>query len=297
MNIIKFSGGLGNQLFQYALYFKLLNDSHQCKIDINHYRVEEHDGFSILHAFDINPIIASSGEIDKFRTYTIFSRIIQRLNYDLLVLFDFQIIGLNKIVREHFDPRKNLKLFKLHNHYFYGFWQKELYLHDIRESLLNHLEFKVSEQNLSEVNRKSLNLIRNSSTLTIHIRGGDFKTQLTPSYFLRAIKIIESNTNIENIVVITNDKGHSKSKLKGLKFKLVDWNVGYDSFIDLYMMSQASNLIISNSTFSWWGAYLNKKANFVIAPKEWLMMHHRFLKLVTFKKFHKPVYLKEWEIV
>ena len=88
-------------------------------------------------------------------------------------------------------------------------------------------------------------------------------------------KILE---RVENpvFVVFSDDPDWCKSYLKQFKvnYRIVDWNKGQDSYQDMFLMSQCKHNIIANSTFSWWGAWLNQNENkVVVAPSEWTKKH------------------------
>ena len=69
--------------------------------------------------------------------------------------------------------------------------------------------------------------------------------------------------------VFSDDIAWVKNNLKLKNEVFVDWNIGKDSIYDMYLMSQAKANVIANSTFSYWGAYLNEKTRIVVYPKKW----------------------------
>ena len=71
------------------------------------------------------------------------------------------------------------------------------------------------------------------------------------------------------------------------KAVFININQGRNSYRDMYLMSLSENIIISNSTFSWWAAWLGENKNTVIAPKSWFKRE---------KKAHR-YYLPEWHII
>ncbi len=126
-----------------------------------------------------------------------------------------------------------------------------------------------------------LNLLQSKKTVSIHIRRGDyvqhpfFKDICTISYYKNAIKYIRNNAEIDLFCIFSNDiqwvKNNFSEELTDIETVFVDWNKGNDSFRDMQLMSVCNHNIIANSSFSWWGAWLNNnKDKIVVAPYKWM---------------------------
>ena len=133
---------------------------------------------------------------------------------------------------------------------------------------------------LNERNQKLINLMLSVQSVAIHVRRGDFLSSkycdmladiATPSYYQKAIELIKKRFSASHFFVFSDDIEWCKSHLSIPNEPVyIDWNVGKDSYIDLYLMTHVQANIIANSTFSYWGAYLNKNNSTVIYPKKWI---------------------------
>lgn len=92
----------------------------------------------------------------------------------------------------------------------------------------------------------------------------------TVKYYLKSIRKVEEKISEPVFFVFSDDIDWVKQNFTFNKVYFVDWNKGQNSFWDMYLMSQCSANIIANSTFSFWGAYLNKNNPFVIYPQKWV---------------------------
>ena len=148
-----------------------------------------------------------------------------------------------------------------------GFFQSEKYFKHNRESILNFLNFEVISHLVKE---KYNNIINNNST-SVHIRRGDYvrlpshHPLQTKEYFNSSINLLKNKT--DNFVIFSDDIDWCK---KNIEIDNCIFIENEKDYIELYLMSQCKNNIISNSSFSWWGAWLNNKDDkVVIAPKIW----------------------------
>ena len=170
----------------------------------------------------------------------------------------------------------NKKTLKNNNQNIYldGYWQNEKYFNDIEKVILK--EFTLKNEFLIK-NKKLKETIKNTNSISIHIRRSDYiknkKTNeihgvCTTDYYQKAIKkIIENNNNI-HIFVFSDDILWAKNNLK-FNFP-ISFIVGNKDYEDLILMSLCKHNIIANSSFSWWGAWLNKNPKkIVIAPQRW----------------------------
>ena len=283
MKIINIIGGLGNQIFQYAFYYWLKENGHQVAIDDSYFDAYNlHNGFELTNVFNIKPRIASNSEVNKYKHgYQRSKSFYVALKKKIFALSDLQILSDSAVKWEYRNVAKNQKLISLQNAYLIGYWSRETYLYDFQSKLQNHLQFQCVN-NLSSLNKDFLRMIQKNETLAIHLRGGDYSesARLQRNYYLKAIEIVKRDNIVKDILVFTNDKKYASAVLDGLIYQIVDCNIGSDSSIDMYLMSMAKNLIIANSTFSWWGAYLNKsyssvlypKGFFEIVPKDWILV-------------------------
>lgn len=151
---------------------------------------------------------------------------------------------------------------------FYGYFQSAKYFDKYREDILR--EF-LNEEIITELKNIYTDILQNS--LSIHIRRGDYLNlqghhPCPPvEYYLNGIKLIDEQKKIDNILVFSDDITWCENTFKDERMFFVKGQKDYE---DLYLMSLCENNIIANSSFSWWGSYLNKNEDkIIIAPKTW----------------------------
>ena len=129
-----------------------------------------------------------------------------------------------------------------------------------------------------------------SLSVSIHVRRGDYLGAfpvLDESYFNPAMAYFAEKYSDVRFYVFSNDIDWCRHHLIADKITFVDWNTGKDSPFDMWLMTQCRHNIIANSSFSWWGAWLNQnKGKQVIAPKTW------FYHAET-----PDVYCKDWIVI
>ncbi len=153
------------------------------------------------------------------------------------------------------------------NFFIDGFFQSEKYFSKHTSEILDF--FKPSEDILNLIYKK-YNFILESNCTSIHVRRGDYvKLQShhpvqTIEYYENCVKYIK---NYDMIIVFSDDITWCK---ENFKFKNMFFVENEKDYIELFLMSFCKNNITSNSSFSWWGAWLNKNKNKqVIMPKNW----------------------------
>lgn len=255
---IIFSGGLGNQMFQYALYKTLKKERDKIYIDISLYSiVQMHNGYELQKIFGIRP-----SETKFSKLYLLWIRFL--LKYKPLIwLYKEKVVGI-------YDEN----VFATHKKYIYGYWQSEKYFIQIKEQILNTFVFK----NIDEKNHQIAIEMQNLNSISIHVRRSDYVGNAihdgvcTLEYYRKAIDAILMIIKEARFYVFSDDSRWAQDFIETLPIQafVIDWNKGEDSYKDMYLMSQCKHNIIANSTFSWWGAWLNKNPQkTVIAPSKW----------------------------
>ena len=271
MIVVRLMGGLGNQLFQYAAARHLahLNNT-ELYLDIKSLEntpTGETIGQFELDKFNINAKIADESTLksflgcgftkkDKFMTQ--FFSVGRRKKYE------FNNYGFD----EH--------LLNLHgNYYIKGFFQSEKYFKDIASIISQELEVK---KELININQEIIDEIKSKNSVSIHIRRGDHAKNLTSmdahslcskDYFKKSIKYMKENVGANcKFYLFTDDKEWVKNEMT------MDENCelisGNSTIEDFYLMSLCKHNIISNSTYSWWAAWLNMNPEkIVVMPKYW----------------------------
>lgn len=116
------------------------------------------------------------------------------------------------------------------------------------------------------------------NSVSVHIRRGDYLLRkhskihglCSLEYYLQAIQFIKSKSKDPVFYFFSDDIPWARENFCNPSYKFVDCNSGSNSCLDLYLMSQCKHNIIANSTFSWWGAWLNRnKEKIVVAPSVW----------------------------
>ena len=273
MKIVKVIGGLGNQMFQFALYEALRQrfPEERVLLDLhcfNGYR--KHRGFELPKIFDIDYETASLTDVAKtaypypnFQSWRIGSRILPVRRSMLKEKADYA-----------FEPTA---LTRQGDTYYDGYWQHEEYFSDIRETLLRTYRFPAFED---EQNRQTASLITSSNSCAIHVRRGDYVTDklfhdiCDLDYYEAAIRQMKSTAQPDLFCIFSDDAAWCRNHLTPLigetKAVYVDWNTDENSYQDMHLMSLCRHQIIANSSFSWWGAWLNRnEQKTIIGPSKW----------------------------
>lgn len=274
MIIVRLMGGLGNQMFQYAFGRGLaIRNSTSLFLDTSFLVERENVQHTIrdleLKVFEVPVTIASKKEVANFRSliFGLKAKIYSRLPY---------FFNKHFLLEKHFqfDP----KAFAANGSvYAEGYWQSQKYFEGFESTIRNDFEFNSIP---SVENSEVLTKIKAGVSVSMHVRRGDmvslpaaasFHGTCTKEYYMSALKSMKSKFNNFHLFVFSDDPDYVRSSFKfDMPFTIVDHNSGASSFEDMRLMSNCSHHIIANSSFSWWGAWLNPDPDkTVIAPKQW----------------------------
>lgn len=261
MVIIHVVGGLGNQLYCYALYEKLKSLGKEVKLDIGDYlpdaREPEKRSLELPWLKNLEYETCTAKErfalTDDSRAF--FSRVRRKL-------FGSKA----KVYREpdRFDPT----IFSLDNVYLNGYWNSEAYYVDIIPVLQKKIRFPDGgcAKNTSYAEK-----MRAEDSVFMHIRRSDYldpscidryKGICTEEYYWGALYYVKQHHDKASvgkplkIYIFSDDTTYVKEVYKDLDAEVIDWNQGKDSFYDCMLMSQCKYHICANSTFSMWAARL-----------------------------------------
>lgn len=273
MKIVNILGGLGNQMFEYAMYLSL-KDAHPqedikvCTRSFGGYGL--HNGLEIQRIFGVKLPEASLWKLAKV-AYPFFNYNTWRVMRHWLPARKSMASGTTQI------PFNFNEVTQEGSVYYDGYWQNEGNFKHIRNKILDTYKFP---EFTDERNRQLAEQIKNTNSVSCHIRRGDYLKEpamcvCTPEYYARAITEMNERVKPELYVIFSDDMQWCKKNLCGLLGNrdviFVDWNKGDQSFRDLQLMALCKHNIIANSSFSWWGAWLNQnEKKVVIAPEIWM---------------------------
>ena len=261
MRLIKVTGGLGNQMFIYAFYLRMKKRYPKVRIDLSdmmHYKV--HYGYEMHRVFNL-------------------PRTEFCINQPLKKVIEF--LFFKKIYERKQDPNSLQAFEKKYCWpllYFKGFYQSDRFFADIRDEVREAFTF-----DKSNANKQSLDMLdrldKDENAVSLHIRRGDY---LQPQhwattgsvcqlpYYRNAIAEMNKRVSAPSYYVFSDDIAWVKENLSLPNAVYIDWNKGEDSWQDMMLMSHCKHHIICNSTFSWWGAWLNPREDkTVIVPCRW----------------------------
>ncbi len=280
MIIVKLTGGLGNQLFQYAFGRSLSTDlKTDLYFDLSHY-----DGAyskSIIHDFyNLNHFKINQDELK-------FLNNIQIADLDTNYYTESSF---NEITE--FPTLKNLKNLKFPAH-FDGFWQSEKYFIHHENIIKKDLQFK---NPIKGKNKKIAKDILDHNSVAIHIRRGDYLNYTkfgtcSVDYYENAVKLIEKNVDNPKFFIFSNDHDWVK---KNIHIKHPKYHVTHNdvetAHEDLRLMSLCQHFIIANSSFSWWGAWLSSNRDKIVTtPRPWLICREPNLRYIDQGKHYFPI--------
>ncbi len=265
MIIAQLTGGLGNQLFQYAFGRQLsIRNTTELKLDVSAFENTNYAAARryALEPFNVMATVASNSELKPFRKsklVTFVSRVLPY--YQRAVVYEpfFQ-----------FDPRA---LMVANNRYVVGYWQSEKYFKQCEKEIRAELTLT------KPLVHPLVNEVSKPNTVSVHIRRGDYVSDATtnaihgvcsPEYYQKALAIIKQTTPHPHFFIFSDDTQWVKKTMNFSDAVTYVADAGLKDYEELELMSKCSNHIIANSSFSWWGAWLNSSAiKKVIAPKKW----------------------------
>lgn len=260
--IVHFSGGLGNQMFQYALMKHYLQKKDNVYADVSYYQLAEGGVFQLTEVFpNIKIRKCYSGQKYRLVKRYLDGEIEGKFIADTEIRYDVDEFLLD--VEAGFIKG-------LHQNYFFPAL--------IREQLLQDFQFDLAGD--QQLKKMCENMRTQNNIVSVHIRRGDYLTDkyrhalgdvCTETYYNEAMDYMERRMEHCKFCFFSDDIEWVKEhyRRKNALYMEREMFADYRDWFDMCLMSFCSHHIIANSTFSWWGAWLNPRKKIVIAPENW----------------------------
>lgn len=276
MIISRISDGFGNQLFMYACgYAASRRLSTKLALDLtylstNHLRNYELDKLNIV----CNKIFS----VDNIR-YPL--NIIIRKMLHLIMRCQY------KILREKTAYKYDRRITEIDKStYLFGYWQTEKYFKEYRKDLLKMFtpRYELSQESSSFIEK-----VRNCNSVAVHVRRGDYVKLgicLNLSYYKSAFAILNEKYKDLTYFIFSDDVEYAKHMFKDIDgtFKYIENSSPNSTLDDFFVMKECKHIIMANSSYSWWAAWLNDNPQKIVIypndkqsmsdfyPKEWIMI-------------------------
>ena len=268
--IVKFNGGLGNQMFQYA-FGRAVEQKTGIKtiFDMSFFKK------NYCRPFELGIFNTSDKGVEGVEDFW------TKLKIEFIWKFRKKLAGkkfLGTFIYSEPCFEYDANVFKVEaGSYIEGFFQSEKYFKDVEDDLRKDFEFKVLPD---AENQELIEKIQSTNSVSLHIRRGDYVQKkryqdvyatCSLDYYKRGVEVIAQKHENPTLFIFSDDIEWVKENLK-LPYEsvYVSHNTGAKSYEDLRLMSLCSHNVIANSSFSWWGAWLNNnKEKIVIGPQKW----------------------------
>jgi len=278
MIIVRLMGGLGNQMFQYAAARRLaLRHGTDVAFDDSYFKQcppGDTPRVYMLHRLSVVARFATATEVAEMggAAKSLWKRVLVGMR---------RAAGLVRHPPQQFrEPYARFCPEVLHlpdDVYLIGYWHAEQYFADVAETIRAELMVRTT---LTGRNLESAQRISDCESVAVHFRRGDYvssaKTMafhgvFSPDYYQMALDALQSRVNRPRLFVFSDDPQWVRQHVKfSVPFEVVDHNPPGQEHEDLRLMSLCRHAIIANSSFSWWGAWLNSNPDkVVIAPRRW----------------------------
>lgn len=279
MIVVNINAGLANQMFHYAFGRGLMAKGLDIYFDQINFKPRKQWSFESISLQDAFPNIEIK-QMPKghFRwvsaEYNDNNIIFKRISPYIRKFYSF--LGYETYIQEpNYGYNEGMEKKATPNCIYRGFWQSEKYFKHCESDIRKQFTFLPFDET------RNIDIVRkmaNENSVAIHLRKGkDYlqsalmgKGLCTADYYMNAIEYIKNRIKNPVFYVFTDNPIWLKENLPPFDYILVDWNEvsGKRSFRDMQLMTYAKHNIIANSTFSWWGAWLNPNPyKIVIAPR------------------------------
>lgn len=277
MIIVNIMGGLGNQMFQYACGLGLGQATGQeIRFKIDSLGREQLDRpFELSRVFGLDVPIATEAELAKVIGWWRSPDWMRKL----LAKQPLKILNGPRFISEsNFAFVSDLTARSLHGAYLHGYWQSEAYFGAVSAVLRKAYQFV---GNAGAANTAVIDRMKAAPSIGIHVRRGDYVRNpkaasmhglVPPEHYIRAVAELRRTMPDARVFAFSDDPEWVQGFV-GKNFEnaeCVTHNTGEDNFRDMQLMTNCDALVIANSSFSWWAAWLNDNSQKVIvAPKRW----------------------------
>lgn len=274
MIISNLVGGLGNQMFQYACGRAVsLRTRQPLRLATDQFSLyRQHNGLELLRVFEISVQQASQEDLVSLLGMQARPRLRR-----ILARPSMSWVTCSKWYNEpHLDYWAGIREID-HSSYIHGYWQSEQYFADFADVIRNDFTYRSDWDALDLAVRERM---ASAPSASLHVRRGDYLkgkfkniyAACDVAYYISAVRILREKYHGLNLFAFSDEPEWVEKYLEPElgRIEVVSHNIGPRSANDMRLMSSADHNIIANSSFSWWGAWLNPNiAKTVIAPKTW----------------------------
>ena len=229
------TGGLGNQMFEYAFLLALRSKGHEVKMDTSYYEfVKMHNGYELERVFGIREKL-----LNRQGMHVLWLRYLNRFRPKCLYMAD--------------DMAYKPECLERPGKYLWGYWQDERYFVDMADTVRQVFQF----QGIDDYNRSIAQEMAKKCSVSLHVRRGDYATfgmnLIGDDYYSKAIDHISTTANEKPFFFIFSDDAEVAKSIAdkmGISYVLMSHNKDNDSYKDMYLMSQCKNNILDNSRIS-----------------------------------------------
>lgn len=274
MIVSHMNGGLGNQMFQYSVARSIsLSRREPLELDSSSYQKHKmHQGFELFDVFDLPAKLAQKESVNSllsWRSNRVVRKILKRP-----VASRFR--GKHFIIEPHFHYWGGIHNVPS-NCYLEGYWQSENYFMDFEKEIRKDFEFKKLPLGQNSLVSEQIQAV---NSVSLHVRRGDYISNIKASamhsvcslaYYQSAIEYVVEKLEQPTFFIFSDDIEWVKNNLRiDFPCHYIGHNQGKESYNDMRLMSLCRHNIIANSSFSWWGAWLNANQDkIVVAPEKW----------------------------
>lgn len=264
MIIIQVAGGLGNQMQQYAMYQKLKSLGREVKLDTAWFASENQKDLYAPRQLELDFFkdlpyeTCTTEERDAFLKRTPLTKLLNKV-----------FPGTNHIFteREMYHP----EIYNFTDKYLEGFFLCEKYYGDILPQLRDTIVFPAhSEEEGQKRNERLMAEMEERPSASVHLRRGDYLSQpqnlalfgniATDAYYEKSMQYVMEKEKDVHFYIFSNDLPYVREHYNDpSRYTIVEGNTGRDSLLDMQLMSHCKYNICANSTFSFWGARLNRR--------------------------------------
>ena len=277
--IVALNGGLGNQLFQYAMGRALsLRNQVPLILDLSWFdHIRKQDGsITTVRNYALEPFalaaLTQSIGLPQPKSPGIAGRIMRRVLRYLPRRHEGRRVYFEKgytFDKTAFSLKAPI--------WIEGYWQSHRYFDDVSEVLRYELG---AHQKVSAATSAMLQKIANCDAICLHVRRGDYVTNkhavathglCSLDYYAKGIQLVLDGMDDPRCFVFSDDPEWARNNLKlPIPMTIVDINEADAAHQDLWLMSACKRFVIANSSLSWWGAWLSQReGKMVVAPRQW----------------------------